>query len=362
MRYIKNFIYTLLMLCVFASCKKLTNDDISFVNTGTAPADGTVSFSITNDNSGFVTITPNGTGAATFDVYFGDNTANPATVQPGKNVSHSYKEGTYTVKVDAKSANGTITTTTKQFSILYRAPESLVLATTVTGHDLSITAAALYASGGFKVYFGDVPNEVPTLMATGDTLHHYYTNIGNYTIKVTALSGGAASITSPTQVITIFDVLTFPINYESPTLDYSFIDFAGGSTAIIDNPQINGINTSAKVCRMIKYNGEVYGGSIKKMGLPIDFSSKKIFKIKVFSPRIGAKMLFKVENNNNSAISYEKEVVSTKANQWEEITIDFSAIDASKSYHNFVIIFDNGTRGDGSANYTFLFDDISLNN
>ena len=94
---------------------------------------------------------------------------------------------------------------------------------------------------------------------------------------------------------------------------------------------------------------------------PIDFSTKKIFKMKVYSPRVGAKVLLKVENPTNGGISFEKEVTTTKANEWEELTFDYSAINTSNIYQKLVLIFDNGTSGDGSANYTFYLDDITLN-
>ncbi|MBL0152865.1 MAG: hypothetical protein IPP93_05040 [Chitinophagaceae bacterium] len=84
--------------------------------------------------------------------------------------------------------------------------------------------------------------------------------------------------------------------------------------------------------------------------------------MKVYSPRIGAKVLLKVENSANSAQNYEKEVTTSVANAWEDLVFDYSAINTANSYHHIVLIFDNGTMGDGSANYTFLFDDIRLTN
>ena len=83
--------------------------------------------------------------------------------------------------------------------------------------------------------------------------------------------------------------------------------------------------------------------------------------MKVYSPRVGAKVLLKVENLTNGGISFEKEVLTTVANAWEDLTFDFSAINTANSYQKVVLIFDNGTAGDGTANYTFLFDDIRLN-
>ena len=355
------FLYFILVCSLVTGCEKRANDDISFVQTGTAPSDGAISFVVSNDNSGNVTITPNGTGVTTFNVYFGDATTTPTTVQAGKSVTHAYKEGTYTVKVDAKAVNGTVTSTTKPLTVTYRAPENVVLNTTVNGFDVTVTATALYAPAGFRIYFGDVPNEVPSNLPAGATLTHRYAAVGSYTIRAVALSGGAATTTSTPQVINIVELLSLPITFESPTLNYAFTDFAGGNTTVLANPQVSGINTSAKVCRMIKFADQVYGGSVKSLGNAIDFSVKKTIKMKVFSPRVGAKVLFKVEDKNNAGNSFEKEVQTTVANAWEELTFNYSAISTTISYHNIVIIFDNGIMGNGSANFTFLFDDITLN-
>jgi hypothetical protein len=112
---------------------------------------------------------------------------------------------------------------------------------------------------------------------------------------------------------------------------------------------------------MVKNAGQPWGGSYITLDNPIDFSTQKTFKMKVYSPRVGAKVLLKVENLTNGGISYEKEVTTTTANAWEELTFDFSGINATNSYQKVVLIFDNGTMGDGSANFTYYFDDIRLN-
>jgi len=155
--------------------------------------------------------------------------------------------------------------------------------------------------------------------------------------------------------------IALPLDFESASLTYSFTDFDGGNATVISNPQSSGINTSAKVGKMVKSAGQVWGGSWIGLTSPIDFSVKKTFKMKVFSPRVGAKVLLKVENQNDGGISYEKEVTTTTAGAWELLTFDFSAINTANSYQKVVLIFDLGTMGDGTANFTFLFDDITLN-
>jgi hypothetical protein len=113
---------------------------------------------------------------------------------------------------------------------------------------------------------------------------------------------------------------------------------------------------------MVKGAPEVWAGSLLELPSPIDFSEGKTFKVKVFSPRAGAKLLLKVENKDNNNIFYEKEVATTTSGAWEELTFDYSGINTSNSYHKLVMIFDLGTSGDGSANYTYYFDDIILTN
>lgn len=153
-----------------------------------------------------------------------------------------------------------------------------------------------------------------------------------------------------------------PLDFESATINYEWNDFDGGAVTVIDNPHASGLNTSTKVAQMVKSAGQTWGGSWIALETPIDFSSDKTFTMKVFSPRAGAKVLLKVENMTNSGISFEKEVETTVANDWEELTFDYSSISTSESYQKIVMIFDLGTMGDGSANFTFLFDDIELTN
>ncbi len=162
-----------------------------------------------------------------------------------------------------------------------------------------------------------------------------------------------ASVTPPSQPM-------LPLDFESATINYTFTDFGGGAVTKIANTQINGINTSANVGKMIKGAGEVYGGSFISLAAPIDFSTNKIFKVKVFMPRVGAKLLLKVENQTDGGINFEKEATGTVANAWEELTFDYSTINSSNQYQKLVLIFDLGTAGDGSANFTYLFDDVRL--
>ncbi len=148
-----------------------------------------------------------------------------------------------------------------------------------------------------------------------------------------------------------------PIDFESTTISYSFTNFNGGAATKIANPQINGINTSATVAKMVKNAGEVWGGSYLTLASPVNFSTNKIFKIKVFSPVAGKKLLLKFEG---AGAAFEKESIGvTTANVWQELTFDFTGVAGVNNLNTkIVFIFDLGTQGDGSANSTYLFDDV----
>lgn len=363
MRIIKYFFGLVFTLAIVSGCKKDLFDDTSSIAGVAIPANLSALFNITQDNTGLVTITPNGEGASYYDIFYGDATTAPARVTFGKNTQHIYADGVYNVKMVAYNITGKTIETIQKLTVSFRAPENLEMTADIdpaNNYKVTVTAKAIYQTL-FKVYFGDVPNEVPVSFLQGSVVSHVYAATGTYTIKVVALSGGAAT-TQISKIINIVDPVLLPVTFESATVNYAFSNFAGGTVTVINNPQVSGINTSAKVGKMVKGPGEVYGGSLILLGNPIDFSANKIFRMKVFSPRVGAKVLLKVENATNGGISFEKETTTTVANAWEDLIFDFRAINTANAYQKIVLIFDLGTQGDGSPNFTFLFDDIRLTN
>src|SRR3989339_1737707 len=361
MKSIKFLFSAVLVGLLFTGCTKKEFTDTSFVEGASVPDKLSALFTITQDNTGLVTITPQGEGAVSYDVYYGDATTTPAKVVAGKNTTHIYKEGVYNVKLVAYNVSGKTKEATQQLTVTFKAPENVEATAVIDASNnfkVNVGAKALYETF-FQVYFGDVANEVPTNFNEGQTVSHVYAATGTYTVKVVALSGGAAK-TEVTKTVTIVDPVLLPLTFESPTINYAFSNFDGGNSSVIDNPFKTGINTTNKVGRMIKGAGQPWGGSVLPLSAPIDFSTNKIFRMKVYSPRVGAKVLLKVENAGNGGINFEKERTTTVANAWEEIGFDFSTINTANVYNNIVLIFELGTVGDGSPNFTFLFDDIRL--
>lgn len=363
MKKINILVSWLMSALLLVACTKTEFTDTSFVDRGEAPSELSAMFEITQDNTGLVTITPNGVGAVTYDVYYGDGNNTPAKVVAGKNTTHVYPEGVYPVKIIGYSVSGKKTEVTKQLTVTFRAPENLEVTVTVdpaNNYKVNVSATALYETN-FKVYFGVSPTETPVTFLEGQTVSNVYAATGTYQVKVIAFSGGAAT-TQRIVPVTIVDPILLPLTFESPTINYNWFNFDGGNVTIVANSQSNGINTSAKVAKMVKNPGQPWGGSFLTLSSNIDFSANKIFRMKVYSPRVGAKVLFKVENSANPGQNFEKEVLTTRANAWEDLVIDYRAINVANSYNRIVLIFDNGTAGDGSANFTWLFDDIRLVN
>lgn len=361
MKTLKYLLSGLILISTFSGCKKEINDDVSFVQTAATSAKLGAMFTITQDNTGLVTITPNGEGVASFEIAYGHGTAGPVKVLPGGSTSKVYPEGVYDVKITGTNVAGVSTTVTQKLTVTFRAPENLEVTAVIdpaNKYKVNVSAKALYETF-FQVYFGDVANEVPTNFLEGQTISKTYARTGSYTVRVVALSGGAATTTF-TRVITIVDPVVLPVTFESTSINYAWNDFSGGNVTVVTNPFNNAANPSARVAKMVKNAGDPWGGSWIGLGGPIDFSTNKVFRMKVYSPRVGAKVLLKVENAGNGSIAFEKEVLTTVANAWEDLAFDYRTINTSNQYHNIVVIFDNGTPGDGSANFTFYMDDIRL--
>ena len=166
----------------------------------------------------------------------------------------------------------------------------------------------------------------------------------------------------------ILDLPVLPLDFESTTISYPFLDFGGGATTILPNPHPTGINTSATVVKMVKNQDKVYGGSVIQMAGPIDFSTNKIVKVKVWSQVAGKKLLLKFEGSpvDFDFGAFETEATITKANEWEELTFDYNSPTLFPPVNNndnkIVFFFDFGNQGDGGPNSTYYFDDIAFSN
>ncbi len=148
--------------------------------------------------------------------------------------------------------------------------------------------------------------------------------------------------------------VVLPLTFE--TGSFKWEGYGGATVEVIENPQKSGINTSEKIAKHVKGEGETWASALITLDKPIDWNISKQLKIKVFTSRwVG--ISFKIESTD--WISAERWVGTSKVNEWEELIIDFSDVDTSKDFNKISLCFDNGTMGDGSENWTFLIDDIA---
>jgi len=356
------FLIALLTLTALVSCQK-EFDNIGKISNVKAPADVNAQFDITQDNSGLVTIYPSAEGVTEYKITFGDTTSEtPTKYGLNESIQHIYQEGEYKVGITAIGITGLATKIEKDLSITYKAPENLEISVEQDPTNPAIVTVSATADfvTVFEIYFGDQENEVPEHFLPGENINHTYGEPGTYTIKVIAKSAGAATSEKTAQVIVngASDPVNLPITFESFTVNYAFTDFGNAVSTVIDNPDTSGINTSDKVAEFVKPAGaEVWAGTFLTLENPIDFSTNKLFKMKVWSPKAGAVVKLKVENLTDGDITDEVDATTTVSNQWEELSFDFSQIDMTNEYQKVVVFFDFGNPGDDAIYY---YDDIKL--
>ena len=360
MKTIKYVLGLLILLALTIGCSEEKYDDLSPLESISAPSGIEAVFDITNDNSGNVSILPLGEGVGVYKIYFGDATEEPASVEPGSNVTHQYAEGDYTVKVEGVAFNGSTTEATYPLSVVYRAPEELVTTFTKNGFNLTVSAEADYAAS-FLVFFGDVADEVGTPLEVGGEVNHDYGVPGTFNVRVIALSGGAAQIEETTEV-TMFMPYELPIDFENSFVNYFFGTFGGGQQfATEPNPNPSGINTSAMVGKF-RRGWEEWSGTWTPLDDPeaFDFAVGSVVKMWVYNPdaaNIGKKLKFELESGTISNGIALLEATVTTSGAWEELVFDFGpmltagTIPAGTTFPRFVLRFNRGTNGDFATIY-----------
>ncbi len=360
MKLLKNLAVFILVLMIAGSCKK-DIDNLKVLDNVTAPTNVTAIFDITQDTTGMVTILPGAEGVTEFLITFGDVADEKATVFGITEViTHEYAEGTYTVGITASGITGLTSKIEKEITVTFIPPENLtvtIVPDATNPKTISVSAYADYASI-MDIYFGEDAGEEPTHVLPGEAALHTYAEAGDYVVRVVAKNGGAATI-EHSETVTISsasDPVTLPIDFESFTVNYAFSDFGGAIGSVIDNPDQSGINSSDRVAQFVKPSGaETWAGTLLTLQSPIDFSAKKLFKVKVWSPKTNAIVKLKIENLDNGDINAEVDAMTTTSNAWEELTFDFTGIDFNQSYQKVVIFFDFDNPGDDAIYY---FDDI----
>ena len=161
------------------------------------------------------------------------------------------------------------------------------------------------------------------------------------------------------------DITQFSSTTSSVISDFedagSLSGFDGGEQELIANPDTSG-NSSDKVLKLVKNDGQAWAGHKFTVTDKFNFDKEQKIRIKIWSPRIGLKLNMKFEDEvvwPGVKATATVGGTTTVANQWEEIEFDFTGVDTSDEWYNLVMIMDEGTKGDGSSNFTIYLDDIT---
>ncbi|HMB99480.1 MAG TPA: hypothetical protein VKN14_00425 [Flavobacteriaceae bacterium] len=306
--------------------------NFDYLNTAASPTNVTAIFQVTQDNTGLVTITPNSDGASKYNIYFGDETSDPAVVTQGQNVNHIYAEGTYTVKIEAIGITGLVSEITKELVVSFNPPENLdivIVNDAAVSKQVNVTVNADFAVS-FDVYFGEPGNDTPLTANIGETVSYQYQDAGLYTIRVVVM-GAAIETTeqavefevtailqplasapnqpnrNPSDVISLFSS-----QYDDIAVDY-FPDWGqggqGSGWALFD---LNGDE-------MLQYVNLSYQGN--QLDTPVDVSGMEYLHMDVWT----ADVVARIETSLISVSNGEKPVWSDLTpNAWTSINIPIS--------------------------------------
>lgn len=145
-----------------------------------------------------------------------------------------------------------------------------------------------------------------------------------------------------------------PIHFESNITTADFVNFDGGTAAVVPNPNKSTINTSNSVARIIRDGGEIYAGAKLLLANNLDFSVNTKISMKVYTTApVGTVAKFKLEGTGTNV---EIDAFTTVSGEWE--TLEWIFAGTPNDLNEIVFMFDFGNLGDGSVSSTFYFDDI----
>lgn len=175
-------------------------------------------------------------------------------------------------------------------------------------------------------------------------------NVGDGSANSTFYFDDIEQIAGPTAPVPA----TLPIDFESSVVSTDFISYDGASLEVVANPQMNGINTSSTVAQVVKDGGRFFAGSRLFLANNLDFSTRWQISVKVYTTApVGTRIKLELQGPGGRA---NLDYLTTTSGEWEVATWNFHG--QTNGFNQINFLFDFGNVGDGSANSTFLFDDI----
>ncbi|MDH3322558.1 MAG: hypothetical protein OEM04_06170, partial [Flavobacteriaceae bacterium] len=315
--------------------------DLSFLENGQAPTNVEALFTVTQDNTGLVSIMPSADGATQFEINYGDGTAETATIGVGKAAQHNYGEGTYNVDIIAKGVTGLKTEFSKELVVSFQAPkfgtEPIVEADKAVSKQVNVTVPndAQFATY-FDVHF--VENDVEVIISgnMGETVSYVYANPGLVDIKI-VLKGAAMETTE--YLVTDFEVIEINAPVKSaPTPDNrAEADYISLYTAVYNdlpdtnfNPDWGQSGQGSGYAefdlngdKMLLYTNLSYQGIALAGGTSIDVSGMEYLHLDVWTPDV-AKLETSLINGQDGNSTEKPVWRDLTAGEWTSIDIAIS--------------------------------------
>lgn len=198
MKTLQTLFILVLASILFTSC---TDDDNDLIQVDAPPPTNiSAQFSVTQDNSGLVTITPLGQNVTYFKLDFGDGSAQVNNIAPGTSIDHIYAEGSYDVVVTGLGIDGDQVSASQPLMVSFNPPENVDVTIendAAISKQVNVTTTADYAIS-YSVDFGETEGEEPATANIGETTSHQYAEEGIYTITVEVM-GAAMETTTYTE-------------------------------------------------------------------------------------------------------------------------------------------------------------------
>lgn len=163
--------------------------------------------------------------------------------------------------------------------------------------------------------------------------------------------------------------INLPINWSSPNIDYSVVDF-GGNQSSLDNDPTNASNRVLKVIKTSTAQGWAGTTLSTEAGFAtnIPFQAGASFiRARIYSPNVNMQIRMKAEDASDATRSVETPNSTTVANGWQTLTFNFAnqapgtaAINYSHNYNKLSVFFNFGIDGPTAGEKIFYIDDIEF--
>ena len=337
MKNINKFYKYFFALFILMACNEELRD-LSFTDSIAPPSNVSAAYDLTQDNTGNVTITPTADGAVSFEVYFGDSTTEPAKLGLGENVTHTYAEGSYNVKIVAINLKGDKVEATQPLVVSFKAPENLMVTIendAAISKQVNVTATADFAAT-YEFHSGETGVTQPVATANiGDQLSYQYSTPGTYSVKVVA-KGAAIATTEYTMDFEVTEILAPIASAPAPPTRSATDVISIYSSVYSDVPETNyfpdwgqgGQGSSwaefdLNGDKMLQYINLSYQGIALKDGTSVDVSDMEFLHLDVWTSQNGDITDLETSLINNTAGGATEAPVtkSITAGEWTSIEI-----------------------------------------